>query len=73
VSGSHQYAEEGSYTETVTINDVGGSTIADTGSTTVVDAPLSAATVTASGGVEGTTATTLSATFSDANTNAPTP
>ncbi|WP_426442478.1 DUF4347 domain-containing protein [Bradyrhizobium genosp. P] len=71
VSGSHQYAEQGSYTETVTINDVGGSTTTDTGTTTVADAALSAGTVTAGGGVEGTTATTLSATFTDANLGAP--
>ena len=71
VSGSHTYAEEGSYIPKVTINDVGGKSTTDTGSTTVADAPLTAGTVTASGGVEGTTAATLSATFSDANLNAP--
>ena len=67
VNGSHQYAEEGSYSVSVAINDIGGSTTTDTGSTTVADAPLTAGTVTASGGVEYTTAATLSATFTDAN------
>ena len=53
VSGSHQYAEEGLHDVTVTINDKGGSTTTDTGTTTVADAPLTAGTVTVSGGVEG--------------------
>ena len=39
---------------------------------TVADAPLSPGTVSAPGGVEGMTPTTLSATFTDANTFAPT-
>ena len=46
VSGSHQYAEDGTYNVTVTINDVGGSTTTDSGTTTVADAPLTAGTVT---------------------------
>ena len=71
VSGTHTYAEEGPDNVTVTINDVGGSQTIETGSTTVADAPLTAGTVTAGGGVEGVTPTTLSATFSDANTGAP--
>src|SRR6202034_2897964 len=64
VSGSHLYADEGSYNATVTINDVGGSTTAVDGITTVADAPLTAGTVTLSGGVEGTTPAALSAAFS---------
>jgi VCBS repeat-containing protein len=72
VSGSHLYAEDGSDNVTVTINDVGGSQTTETTSTTVADAPLTAGTVTVGGGVEGTTPATLSATFSDANTGAPT-
>ena len=52
MSGSHQYAEEGSYSVSVTVNDAGGSITTDTGTTTVADAPLTAGTVTASGGVE---------------------
>ena len=38
---------------------------------TILDAPLTAGTVNASGGVMGVTATNLTATFSDANQNAP--
>ena len=72
VAGSHQYAEDGVYDITVTINDDGGSTTTDTGMTTVADAPLTAGTVTAAGGVEYTTAASLSATFTDANLDAPT-
>jgi hypothetical protein len=72
VSGSHQYAEEGSYPITVTINDVGTSTATDSGTTTVADASLTAGTLSASGGVEGVSPTSLSATFSDANHGAPT-
>ncbi len=71
VGGSHTYAEEGSYTPTVTINDDGGSTATDSGTTTVADAALTAGAATVSGGVEGVTAATLSATFTDANTGAP--
>ena len=72
VAGSHIYAEEGSYGPVVTINDDGGSTVTESGSTTVADAPLTAGTVTAAGGVEDVTATTLSATFTDANAGATT-
>ena len=60
------------YPITVVINDAGGSMTTDTGSTTVADAPLTAGTITAAGGVEYTTATTLTAKFTDANANAPT-
>jgi len=68
---SHVYAEEGQHNVSVVINDTGGSTTTDTGTTTVADAPLTPGTVTVSGGVEGTTAATLTATFTDANLNAP--
>src|SRR5207249_322289 len=67
VTGSHQYAEEGPYSITVAISDVGGSSTTDTGSTTVADAALTAGTVSASGGIEGVSPTSLTATFSDAN------
>ncbi len=72
VSGSHQYAEEGSKSITVTIKDVGGSSTTDSGTTSVSDAALTAGTVTATGGVEGETATSFSATFTDGNHAAPT-
>ena len=42
VNGSHTYAEEGTYTPVVTIDDAGGSTATDTGTTTVADAALTA-------------------------------
>jgi len=42
VTGSHTYAEEGSYTLTVTVHDDGGSTTSKSGTATVADAPLGA-------------------------------
>jgi len=70
VSGSHTFAEEGSYTVTTTVKDAAtGLTIATTTSTaTVADAPLTA-------GAISTTCTAGSCTvtfaFTDANTAAP--
>ena len=72
VSGSHQFAEAGTYDPKVTINDAGGSTTTDTGTTSVADAPLTAGILTASGGVEGDTAAALTAAFTDANPSATT-
>jgi hypothetical protein len=72
VSSSHRYGEEGVYSIKLTINDDGGSSTTDTGSTIVADAPLTKGTVAASGGIEGATATTLTANFTDANPKAPT-
>src|SRR5205823_5176238 len=43
VSGSHTYAEEGSYTVTVSIKDAGGSTASANSTATVDDAALSSA------------------------------
>ena len=40
VSGSHLYAEEGSYTIAVTVTDAGGSTVAVSGSATIADAAV---------------------------------
>src|SRR5207302_1207205 len=40
VSGSHLYAEEGSYTIAVTVTDAGGSTVALSGSVTIADAAV---------------------------------
>ena len=54
------------------INDVGGQSTTETGTTTVADAPLTAGTITITGAVEDVTAGTLSATFTDANTAAQT-
>ncbi len=42
VTGSHTYAEEGSYTVTVTVLDDGGSTTSKSGTAVVADAPISA-------------------------------
>ena len=67
---SHVYAEDGTDTVSVTINDVGGSTTTDTGSTTVADAPLTAAGTTLNS-TEGATLAAMVATFTDANPNAP--
>jgi hypothetical protein len=73
VNGSHRYADEGTYNFSITVTDDGGNTATITGSTTVGDANLKGSfAATATGGVEGVTAATLSsATFTDANTGAP--
>src|SRR5262249_31015070 len=42
VSGSHTYAQAGSYTATVTVADAGGASASGTVTVTVADAPLSA-------------------------------
>jgi hypothetical protein len=42
VSGSHTYAEEGSYTVTVQISDLDGNSVTATGSATIADAALTA-------------------------------
>ena len=71
VSGSHLYAEEGTYTPVVTINDDGGSTAVETGKTTVAGyAPLTAAGTTLNG-TQGAALTGTVATFTDANPKAP--
>lgn len=70
INASHPYAEEGRYTVTVLVNDVGGSKTTVTGTATVDDAPLTAGTATATVGTEGVLSSTLTATFSDANTAA---
>jgi len=69
VSGSHNYAEEGSYTITVTITDKGGSTTSAKPTATIADAAL-----TATGGFIVTSTASGShtvATFTDANPAAP--
>jgi hypothetical protein len=70
VSGSHAYAEEGTYTVTTTVKDAAtGFTIATTTSTAIVaDAPLTAGAIstTCSGG-----SCAVSFAFTDANTAAP--
>jgi hypothetical protein len=71
VSGSHTYAEEGaSYTITVNIADVGGSTDIATSAATVSDAALTAS-ITAVSATEGINLSGQVASFTDANPSAP--
>jgi hypothetical protein len=70
VSGSHTYADEGSYTVAVAIADVGGSTATAGGTAAVADAPLTATGSTIST-TEGTVFSGVVASFTDANPNAP--
>ena len=72
VTGSHQYAEEGDYTASVKVTDVGGSTATASGTNTVADAPLTAGTLTLHGGTEGVSAGSASFGFTDANPGATT-
>jgi hypothetical protein len=71
VSGSHTYAEEGSYAVTVDVTDAGGSTLTAISKTTitVTDAPLTdGSTAAAASATEGASTGTLTlATFTDAN------
>src|SRR4029077_18954643 len=70
VSGSHTYAEEGSYTVTISITDKGGSTKSTTATATVADAALTA-TGTAVGATEGNSFSGQVTNFTDANPTAP--
>ncbi|HEY1591105.1 MAG TPA: PKD domain-containing protein [Solirubrobacteraceae bacterium] len=66
VSGTHAYAEEGTYTVKVSIKDDGGSTAAATDTAKVSDAPLTA-TASAIHPVEGASGSFTAATFTDAD------
>jgi uncharacterized repeat protein (TIGR01451 family) len=66
VPGSHVYAEEGTYTMTVTVTDAGGATATVKPVATVGDATLSA-TAAAVSTTEGSTFSGTVATFSDGN------
>jgi hypothetical protein len=68
VSGANTYAEEGSYSLSVTINDLGGSTVTATTAASVADASLSATGVIVNP-IEGASFTGPVATFTDANPN----
>ena len=67
VHATHQYAEEGSVTVTVTVADVGGATTSATGTALVEDAPLTAGKLTIGPAVAGVTAAPLTFGFTDAN------
>jgi hypothetical protein len=73
VSGSHLYAEEGTYNVSITVTDDGGRTATITGSATVADAALTDLTPkTTYNATEGSsTGQQVLATFSDANPAAP--
>jgi len=73
VVGGHTYSEEGNYSLSVKVNDIGGSTVTTTDASVVVsDAPLSANSLPLSG-VEGAplAANSQVAHFTDANPSAP--
>jgi PKD repeat protein len=71
VSGSHQYAEEGNYTVSVSVADIGGQTASLSTTASVADAALTAGTATATASTEGVSSSSLTATLTDANTAAP--
>jgi hypothetical protein len=66
VPGSHVYAEEGSYTLTVTISDVGGATATAKSVANVADVPLTGMSASIA---SGTTVTGTVASFSDPDTS----
>jgi hypothetical protein len=70
VSGSHTYADEGTYAVSVQIQDVGGAAITATGSALIGDAALSAQGTSISA-TEGAAFSGAVATFTDANASAP--
>src|SRR5207302_1227446 len=70
VSGSHLYAEEGSYTIAVTVTDAGGSTVALSGNATIADAALTAGQPAVISATEGSTVSGTVGSFSDANSGA---
>jgi hypothetical protein len=72
VLGSHTYAEEGAYTLSVQVSDVGGASIGGSRGIGVADAPLANLTLFNPGATEGLGTGTLTvATFSDRNAAAP--
>jgi hypothetical protein len=70
VSGTHSFAEEGTYTIGVQVTDAGGAVANASSTATVADAPLTATAVPVSA-IEGAAFSGTVATFTDANPNAP--
>jgi hypothetical protein len=70
VTGTHTFAEEGSFATSVTINDGGGSTATVPGGATVGDAALSVTSGLSFGTFEGLSLTTPVLIFGDADPNA---
>src|SRR5207302_1603386 len=69
ITGSYTYAEEGNYSISVLITDVGGASISAASSAGVSDASLSASGLTVNS-LEGNGFAGVVATFTDANVNA---
>jgi hypothetical protein len=70
VTGSHTYAEEGSYAVSVQVNDAGGATASAGSAAAMADAPLTATGIPVAA-TEGSAFSGVVATFTDANPNAP--
>ena len=72
VTGSHTYAEEGSYTTTVTVTDSAGNSGSANATATVADAPLASSTQpTIPNATTNKSFTALVGTFTDGNPGAP--
>src|SRR5207302_859485 len=70
VSGSHTYADEGSFAITVTVTDDGGSTATLTGTATIADAALTAGPSQTVASTEGAPFAGALGTFTDGNATA---
>jgi hypothetical protein len=70
LTGSHTFAEEGSYTFTATITDSNGSSVVLTGTIDVVDASQTATAATVNGTVGSSVSNVVVASFTDANASA---
>ncbi len=69
VSGTHTYAEEGTYPISIAVSDDGGARATISGTATVADAALTGSSAAVAGGTEGATNSSVlsAATFTDAN------
>lgn len=68
VSATHQYAEEGTFNVSVTINDSSGNSVTESGTATVADATLTGGAPVSISSTAGIAFTTSVATFADADT-----